>query len=235
MKRKYLRIEDLEFRLDKRKNYKNIRLKVLPPKGDLVVTSPEYISDRMIKGLVRQNIGPIRDEIKKQRSTYQDYIESYKNGEILKVFGKDYRLDIKKGKKNTGRIENGKIRLSLKDPDDEKLAEKQVDKILRELLRNKAEFFLKTYLKKMDLKISGFSIRKMKTRRGTCNITDSFIWLSYDLVRHPYPCLEYVIVHELSHLVVKDHSKDFYKLVLKYYPDYKKVEAYLDKELMATS
>lgn len=63
MKRKYLQVEGLRLRLDKRKTYKNIRIRVIPPHGDLAATCPEYISDKMIKAFVKKNIDQIKKTI----------------------------------------------------------------------------------------------------------------------------------------------------------------------------
>ena len=67
----------------------------------------------------------------------------------------------------------------------------------------------------------------MKTRWGVCNKRDDSVTLNAELFREPIECLDYVITHELSHFVHFDHSKEFWKLVEKYNPDYKKVRKYL--------
>ena len=70
-------------------------------------------------------------------------------------------------------------------------------------------------------------IRKMKTRWGVCNRKNNTVTLNSDLIRYPKSCLDYVIVHELSHFVHFDHSKQFWNQVSKYYPQYKETRKYL--------
>lgn len=232
MKRKYLQIEGLKVRLDKRKNYKNIKIKVIPPYGELAASCPEYISDRTIKAFIRKNIGSIRKTIEKQREIYADKIETYEDGNSVQVFGQDFYLNIIEGSKNKGYFEDGKIILTLNSPKDKDLIKKELDKILRNSLRQKADIFIEKYAKEMNVELKGFSIRKMKTKWGTCNITDRFIWLSFELVKYDPACLEYIVVHELCHLIEKNHGKEFYKLVEKYYPSYEKIEEFLDKQVI---
>lgn len=232
MKRKYLQIDGLKVRLDIRKNYKNIRIKVIPPYGELAASCPEYISDKMIKAFVRKNLKSIRETIEKQKELYEDRIETYEDGSSIKVFGKAFCLNIIQGDKNEGYFKDNDIVLSLKDSKDKDLIKIELDKLLRNSLRNKADFFIRKYTKEINIDINGFSIRKMRTKWGTCNITDKFIWISFELVKYDISCLEYIIVHELCHLTEKNHGKEFYKLVEKYYPSYKEIEEFLNKQVI---
>ena len=73
------------------------------------------------------------------------------------------------------------------------------------------------------------TIRKMKTRWGVCNIRDKKVTLNLELMKHDIDCLDYVIVHELSHLVYGDHSKNFWNVVEENYPDYKDIRKRMKK------
>ena len=68
----------------------------------------------------------------------------------------------------------------------------------------------------------------MKTRWGTCNINKKRIWINLQLVQKDIDCLEYIIVHELTHLVEKNHNKRFYNIVEKYCPNYKQIQRKLN-------
>ena len=69
----------------------------------------------------------------------------------------------------------------------------------------------------------------MKTRWGVCNIRDKKVTLNLELMKHDIDCLDYVIVHELSHLVYGDHSKNFWNVVEENYPDYKDIRKRMKK------
>ncbi|MDD7306713.1 MAG: SprT family zinc-dependent metalloprotease [Peptoniphilaceae bacterium] len=232
MKRKYIQVQGLKVRLDKRKNYKNIRIRVLPPYGKVVASSPEYISDKMIKGLIKKNIKSIKKTINQQVDLFKDKIQSYEDGKDIQIFGKEYRIEVLESEKNSILLEDNKLMLMIKDKNDKNLIEKKIDKFLRDLLKEKARIFLKKYQDQMGLSINGFTIRKMKTKRGTCNITKKRISLNFELVKYDIECLEYIVVHELVHLLEKGHTKDFYRLVERYLPKYKKIEEFLDKQII---
>lgn len=230
MKRKYIEVDGLRVRVDKRKTYKNIRIRVLPPHGEVAATCPEYISDKMIKAFVKKNKKAIKLTIDQQREIYQDLLPSYEEGSRVRIFAKDYKLQVQPGSQNLAYNKDQSLILELREVADMDLRARVVDNFLRQVLRDRAQKFLTAYQKDMGLEASGLSIRKMKSKWGSCNTRTGHININLDLVRHDPACLEYIIVHELSHLKEPGHTKDFYKLVESFYPDYKKIEAYLDKQ-----
>jgi len=70
--------------------------------------------------------------------------------------------------------------------------------------------------------INKVTIRKMKTRWGSCNYHKKSINLNLELIKKPLECVEYVIFHELTHLIYPNHSKDFYNYLLTYMSDWKR-------------
>ncbi|MDD7464117.1 MAG: SprT family zinc-dependent metalloprotease [Anaerococcus sp.] len=233
MKRKYLQVEGLRLRLDKRKTYKNIRIRVIPPHGDLAATCPEYISDKMIKAFVKKNIDQIKKTIAQQEKSYGYLIQTYEEGSTCRIFGKVYKLRLEKSQNNRAYIKDENLFIKLKDVDSIEERKKHLDSFLRKILREKTELVIGKYEKEMELKVSGFTIRKMKTKWGSCNIDKKHININLDLVRHKIEALEYIVVHELCHLKESGHGKKFYELVKKYYPDYKRVEVYLDSQMIS--
>ena len=83
------------------------------------------------------------------------------------------------------------------------------------------------YLDILGEKIEHLSIKKMKTRWGSCNHRKKYINLNTDLVKKPVPCIEYVVLHEIAHLRHPNHSRDFYHHIERYMPDYKQREKLL--------
>lgn len=115
-----------------------------------------------------------------------------------------------------------KIVMKTKYPED--LAKKRalMNKFYREEMEKKLESIVPEKLENMNLSISEYRIKNMKTRWGTCNINKRRIWLSLKLAKKDPFCLEYVVVHELCHLLEKGHNKRFYAFVQKYLPNWKK-------------
>lgn len=232
MKRKYIEVDGLKVRLDKRKSYKNIRLKVMPPYGEVAVSAPEYVSDKLIRTFIRKNISEIRKTTEVQKELYKDGFVSYENGSNIKIFGKDYKLEINETSKKLSYIKDDRLIVQVKDPYDKMAVKKEVETFQRKILKDKAQILFNKYQDLMGLEISGFTIRKMKSKRGSCNIDKKHINLNLDLARYETSCLEYIIVHELSHLKEKGHDKNFYRLVSRYYPSYKEVEGFLDQQII---
>ena len=83
-----------------------------------------------------------------------------------------------------------------------------------------------------NIPIPNLKIRKMTSRWGVCNIKNHNVTLNYNLINYDISCLDYVIVHELSHFVYPNHSKDFWLLVGKYYKNYKDIRKKLNCEVL---
>src|SRR5690606_18421952 len=80
---------------------------------------------------------------------------------------------------------------------------------------------------RLGVSVAQLGIKRMKTRWGTCNPTARRVWLNLALIQRPPRCLEYVVVHELAHLLVADHSRAFWALVERHLPDYRAAKALL--------
>ena len=80
----------------------------------------------------------------------------------------------------------------------------------------------------MNVAVNEFGVKKMKTRWGTCNIRDRRIWLNLELAKKDPSCLEFIVVHEMVHLLEKHHTKRFYQLMDKFLPGWREQEKLLN-------
>ena len=214
---KVINVDDLVVTIKYRKNMKNIYLKV-EKNADVVVSAPPRTPNYLIKKLIRDNI----DEIKLRRNNIlmNGYtVKQYVTGEKHIIFGKEFVLEVKLGNKNVVRLSDDKIILVIKDKDQDR--EQIVTSYLRKVLYNKALEFSNKYEKIMGVLAEQLSIKKMKTRWGTCNIEAKRIWINYELIKYPIECLEHIVVHELTHLLETNHTPRFYALLGKYYPNFR--------------
>ncbi|MDD3341729.1 MAG: SprT family zinc-dependent metalloprotease [Bacilli bacterium] len=99
--------------------------------------------------------------------------------------------------------------------------EKWYQKEMKQLFQTKLDALYPLFEETIPYPV--LKIRNMKTRWGVCNRANNTVTLNAALMREPIECLEYVIVHELSHFVHFDHSKEFWKTVEKYKPNYKEI------------
>ena len=109
--------------------------------------------------------------------------------------------------------------------------EEQIDNLLRQLLRNIIKVELDKWEEKTGLKCKSFSVRKMRTLWGSVTLSKATMRFNFYLIAMPYDSISSVVIHELTHLKIKDHGKDYYKLLHSYMPDYDEA----DKILKETS
>jgi predicted metal-dependent hydrolase len=110
-------------------------------------------------------------------------------------------------------------------------------KILYDWYREQLRTLLPTLLEKWQIALgvtaSDWGIKKMKTRWGTCNIRARRVWINLELAKKPIECLEYIVVHELLHLVERRHSERFHALMDKYLPTWRSVRELLNSVPLA--
>lgn len=178
----------------------------------IVVTTSVYSTKAFIKQLLDENESSIIHMIDRKKSELQ------KNEKFL-ILGKEYQMI---------KISTQKS-VELKEPylyvKDEKMLDSWIKKIRKQLFQERMDIIYQKFEEKIPY--PKLKIRTMKTRWGVCNKRDDSVTLNSELFREPIECLDYVITHELSHFVHFDHSKEFWKLVEKYNPDYKKIRKYL--------
>ena len=137
------------------------------------------------------------------------------NNDKFTLFGKSYEIIYDNNIKSIEIIEN---KIYTKD---EKALNKWLDKYIHQTFTN--HLFYCYNLFEENIPKPTLKIRSMKTRWGVCNIKTHNITLNKELYKKDIECLKYVCIHELSHLIEANHSKSFWKVVEKYYPNYKEI------------
>lgn len=190
-----------------RKNNKNTYLRAKDSK--IIVTTNYLTSLTTINKLIKNNTTFINKQLTKE--------EIKKEDTTFKLFGNSY--DIIYGFKDT-EIENNKIYTK-----DLKTLNKYLSKYITNIYNERLDYYY--HLFEENIPIPNLKIRKMTSRWGVCNIKNHNVTLNLELSKYNIECLNYVIVHELSHFIHPNHSKDFWLLVSKYYPNYKEIRKYL--------
>ena len=186
-----------------RKNNKNTYIRVHD--GVINVNTNYLESDRKIIKLINDNITSIERMINKDNRHQEKASKFY-------YFGVNY--DIIVGSFSEVDIFNDKIFTpSYKELD------KWISKNLREIFTNRLYYWYNEFNE--NIPKPSLRLRKMTTRWGVCNTKSKVITLNTELFKYDIECLDYVIIHELSHLVHANHSKEFWNVVSKYCPNYK--------------
>jgi predicted metal-dependent hydrolase len=207
-----IRIDNEEYDVEiiKKKTTKNTYIRV---KDDLtiVITTNKYSGDLFIKNVINENILSIKKMINKVKAKIEYNSKFY-------YLGKEYDIVFINNKD----IIFGDTKLFInRSLDIDNFLKKQAEKIFLERL----DYWYNNFSK--EIPYPSLTIRKMKSRWGVCNVRTKRVTLNLELIKMPLFCLDYVIYHELSHLIYANHSQDFWELVGENCPEYKKVRKYM--------
>ena len=216
-------LDGIEIKVDK-KRIKNIYIRIKPPAGDVVISAPQHMSDEDIYIFAESKLA----WIKKHRRKYEGAGNHlFVSGEKFYLWGSPYTLVIKEGR---GRAETAGESIIIYVPHGSTFEQRQavLNEFYRRELSQKISELAPQWEQATGLFADEWRVRDMKTRWGSCNTVRKRIWLSLKLASYPVCCLEYVIVHELCHLLVPNHGADFKALMDKFYPEWKKVKRLLN-------
>lgn len=222
-------IDEITIKLE-RKNIKNMYLRVLPPNGEVKISAPTGMPDKTIYNFIESRKEWI---LKKQKYIQDNNIKAplkYDNGETHYLWGKAYTLQL---------IKNDNIKHVLIDesksimylPIHPRSTIEKRENIIVEFYRNELKIAIPPVLEKCTNIVGrnpqSVNVRKMKNW-GNCK-NDGRITLNLNLAKKDPICLEYVMIHELCHLIEFNHSKKFKKLMDKYCPEWKKIKKILNE------
>ena len=221
-------ISDIQIEIIK-KDIKNMHLSVLPPDGKVRVSAPNNLSDESIIMFVKTKLGWIKKQQEKFELQPRQSEREYVSGETLYVWGHQYFLQVEYNqKKNSLVLEGNKAILSVRKESTAKQREKFVNEWYRSLLKTEVEKYLPKWEAITGLYCDSWQSKYMTTKWGTCNTSTRKIWLNLQLAKKPIECLEYVILHELAHLKVKNHGPDFVAMLDLYMPYWRECKKMLN-------
>ena len=223
-----IQIADISVEIVKKK-IKNMHLSVLPPDGKVRVSAPLSMSDDAVAMFVRTKLGWIRKQQAKFEAQPRQSEREYVSGETLYVWGRQYFLQVEYSYKGNALVLDGnKAILTVRKESTAKQREAFVNEWYRSLLKAEVEKYLPKWEKITGLYCSSWQSKYMTTRWGTCNTNSRKIWLNLQLAKKPVECLEYVILHELAHLEVKNHGADFVAILDQHMPYWRELKKQLN-------
>lgn len=212
-----------------KKNIKNMHLAVLPPDGKVRVSAPMHLSDESIAMFVRTKLGWIKKQQEKFALQPRQSEREFISGETLYVFGKQFFLRVMYSYKGNSLVLNGnEAVLTVRKESTARQREAFVNEWYRDLLKEKISIYLPKWEQITGLYCDSWQTKYMTTRWGTCNTNTHKIWFNLQLAKKPIECLEYVILHELAHLKVKNHGKDFIAILDMYMPYWRETKKLLN-------
>ena len=216
-----------------RKNIKNLHLYVLPPDGKVRVSAPLCLTDESISVFVRAKLDWIRKQQERFESQPRQAEREYVSGETLYVFGRQYFLRVEHSYRGNSLVLDGKEAvLTVRKESTAKQREAFVNEWYRGLLKEQIGLYLPKWERITGLYCDSWQTKYMTTRWGTCNTVTRKIWLNLQLAKKPVECLEYVILHELAHLKVSNHGKDFVAILDKHMPNWRELRQLLNETVL---
>lgn len=209
-----------------------MHLYVKPPNGNVTVSAPLSMSDEAIERFVRTKASWIKKQVAKFDNQPRQSEREYVSGETLYVWGKQYYIQTKYGNKNSIVLSGDKAVLTVRKESTAEQRESFVREWSRESLKAEIGRLLTKWEKITGLKATGWQTKYMTTRWGTCNIKTGKIWLNLQLAKKTPECLEYVILHELVHLVEKSHNERFIMLMDKHMPMWREIKTTLNGQTL---
>lgn len=212
-----------------KKDIKNLHLAVLPPDGAVRVSAPRSLTNENIELFVRTRIGWIRKQQEQFQRQLRQTERQYVSGETMYFWGKQYFLQVEYSYKgNDLRLLGDSAILTVRKESTAKQRENYVNEWLRTQLKAAIEKYLPKWESITGLHCSSWQTKYMTTRWGTCNTKTGKIWLNLQLTKKPHVCLEYVILHELAHLKIRNHGPDFVAIMDQYMPYWRDVRKQLN-------
>ena len=209
-----------------RKRIRNLHLRVTPPEGAVRIAAPLRFSDEMILRFVTAKIAWIKKNQLRLRAQEYHPPKLFLSGETHLLFGQPHLLRVYETRGQSGVELNadGIIELHCPPKSSRKAREELIDNFYRTELEKSVPSLIHKWEQIVNVKILDWRIRKMKTRWGTCNPHARRIWINLELAKRPTYCLEYLICHELVHLLEKRHNARFKNFMTMFLPEWREVQ-----------
>lgn len=206
-----------------RKDIKNLHLGVYPPNGRVRVAAPLRVSDSAVRLAVIDKLGWIKKHRAKFAAQPRQAKREMVSGESHYYLGRRYRLRVIEENGPQGVIVRGRtiLELHVHDGSSEMDRERILQRWYRERLREIVRPLTSKWEAILGVSAASVGIKRMKTKWGACNAGADRIWLNLELVKKPEQCLEYLIVHELAHLIESRHNDKFVSLMDRYLPQWR--------------
>lgn len=219
-----------------RKNIKNIHLKVFRSL-EVVLSVPMNITTEWIDSFLEGHVEWIDGQITKyKKASGHNNLSGIRSGSSTQFLGKDIRIYKEASLKNCVKKDEKRVCIFVKDINDEELAQRLFDEwwrtVANQVFQVEMEKLYQKMFKKYNLSQPHIVVRKMKTLWGSCTPAKGKITLNEYLLKADIRCIQYVILHELTHLKYPNHSKDFYNFLTIHMPDWKERKRQLDNEVV---
>ncbi|MFN7024901.1 MAG: M48 family metallopeptidase [Pseudorhizobium sp.] len=215
-----------------RKAIKNLHLGVYPPDGRVRVAAPSTVSDEAVRLAVVTRMGWINRQRNKFQQQARQSVRSYVSGETHFHLGQRYRLRVveRPGASSIRLTSDRRLELGVPEGRGPQFRERVFQHWQRELLRERGQALAAEWSARLSVEPPTVGIKRMKTRWGTCNPGANRIWLNLELIKKPPECISYLVLHEITHLLERNHSEAFVAFLNRHMPNWRTYRDQLNSE-----
>lgn len=206
-----------------RKNIKNLHLAVYPPDGRVRIATPLNVDDEAVRLFAISKLAWIKKHQVNFNTQDRQSEREFVSGESHYFQGNRYLLNViyYQGNHQVEVRNNTYIDLYIREGSDEAQRKNLMMSWYRQQLKQDIPPLIAKWEQIMNVKVNDWGIKQMKTKWGTCNIQAKRIWLNLELAKKAKHCLEYVVVHEMVHLLERHHGDRFVALMNKFMPNWR--------------
>lgn len=213
-----------------RKAVKNVHLSVHPPAGHVTLVAPTSTRLEVARAYAISKLGWIRDQQEKLQAQARETPRQFVERESHYLWGRRYLLSVvEKDAKPGVKLDHRRITLTVRPGSTPEKREEVIHDWHRALLHQAIPALLQKWQPVLDVTVSAYFLQRMKTKWGGCNHRAGTIRLNTELVKKPKDLLDYVVVHEMLHLIEPTHSQRFIDLLDKHYPNWREARAELNE------
>jgi hypothetical protein len=224
-----IKLGELSIRVTK-KDIKNVHLSVHPPDGRVTLVAPSATRLDVARAYAISRLGWIRRQQEKIRSQARETPRRFIERESHNIWGRRHLMTIKHADaKPCVTLDHKRITLTVRPGADAKKRAEVIHEWHKSLLHEVVPSIIKKWQPKLKVHVSSYFLQRMKTKWGSCNHKARNIRLNTELVKKPKDLLEYVIVHEMAHLLEPTHSERFIEILNRHYPTWREARAELNE------
>ena len=224
-----IRLDDIVIAVT-RKDIKHVHLSVHPPNGRVTLVTPKATRLEVARAYAVSKLGWIRDQQAKLRCQARETPRRFVERESHYLWGRRYLLSVvEKDTKPSVTLDHRRIMLSVRPRSTMAKREAVMHEWHKSLLHDAVPALIRKWEPKLQVKVAAYFLQRMKTKWGGCNHRARHIRLNTELVKKPKDLLEYVVVHEMIHLIEPTHSERFLALMAEHYPAWREARAELNE------
>ncbi len=213
-----------------RKNVKHAHLSVHPPDGRVTLVAPKGTRQEVARAYAVSRLGWIRNQQGRLRGQARETPRRFVGRESHFLWGRRYLLTIREEEaKPLVRLSHRRITLTVRPGSSRARREVVMHEWHKSLLHDAVPGLIRKWERKLGVEVAGYFLQRMKTKWGGCNRRARTIRLNTELVKKPKDLLEYIVVHEMLHLIAPTHSEQFLRLLSKHYPSWREARAELNE------